>query len=211
MIQMNDTDAGGGQEPAQQTQTKNTDAGGGQEPTQQTFDRSYVEELRRENASWRKRTADAEQRVKQLEEAQMSETERLQKQAQTATARAEEAEQRLKEARLRAAVEVTAARLNVVDPEAAYKLLDGMGDISFDEDGNPSATDVENAVRKLLETRPYLGKSESRGISQSNTTNPAANPGFGTFTRSQIADPAFYEAHRAEILRAMSTGMIVDE
>jgi hypothetical protein len=57
------------------------------------------------------------------------------------------------EAALRSAVVAAAARRNVVDPDAAFALVDRAG-IEIAADG--TASGVEAAIDRLLETRPYL-------------------------------------------------------
>ncbi|MCW5933978.1 MAG: hypothetical protein KIT45_06710 [Fimbriimonadia bacterium] len=179
-------------------------------PQQNVFDAHYVQQLRREAAQWRKQAQESADKIKQYEESQLSETERLQRQAQEALVRAERAERTAKEARLRSQIETTAAMQGVIDPEAAYRLMD-LVSIDFDPEGNPQG--VQEALSALLQAKPYLVAAPA-GVSQTSPTQPGgagqAASATGTFTRAQLADPEFYEAHRTAIFAALRDGRIVD-
>lgn len=122
---------------------------------------------------------------------------------QTAEERATKAEQSLKQSRIENAVSVAAAKLGVVDPAAAIKLLDQSG-ISVSEDGKISG--VDEAVKTLSETSPYLFKLPQGG-SIGGGTNPT-NTGATEFTMSQVKDIAFYKANQAAVDKAVSEGRI---
>lgn len=201
-----DTDTDMGQAPNTE-QTAGPDSSAPQQPV---FDAHYVQQLRREAAQWRKQAQEASDKIQQFEEAQLSETERLQKQAQEALARAERAEQQARESRLRSHIEMTAARQGIIDPEAAYRLID-LASIDFDSEGNPQG--VQQALSALLQSKPYLIAAPA-AISQTSPTRPGgagqAGSATGTFTRAQLSDPEFYETHRASIFAAVREGRIVD-
>lgn len=163
----------GGQEPQNQQQTAAAGAQPGQEPqnqqqTAEQFDAEYVRKLRAEAAEYRKRLRELEQTVKQHEEAKLSESERLQKRL-AELEREQAAYQRERQERtLKYETMLAASRLGIVDPDAAYKLLDLAG-IEFDEDGTPR--NIEAALKELLKAKPYLA-AQPAAISGS-PTNPA--------------------------------------
>jgi hypothetical protein len=89
----------------------------------------------------------------QLQEAQKTELEKAQERAAQLEQQAKESTARAQEAVLRSAVIAEAARKNVVDPDAAFALLDRTS-LQFADDGTP--TNVAEAMDSLLQTKTYL-------------------------------------------------------
>lgn len=192
-----------GQEPQTDQQTATAGTQTGQEPEPEKFDAEYVKQLRREAAEYRKKLRELEQIVKQHEEAKLSETEKLQKRLAELEREQASWQQERQERTLRYETMLAASRLGIVDPEAAYKLLD-LAEIEFDEDGSPR--NLEKALRDLIAKRPYLA-----GAAGGSPTNPARSQvSPTTFTRSQLRDPNFFKAHRDAIMQALREGRIVE-
>lgn len=136
--------------------------------TQADVDRIIKERLERE----RTRTADYEdlkkaaQRLKEIEAAQLTETQRLEKErdeAKQAAAAAETAAQareaEINQRLIRAEVRVVAAELGFANPEDAYHLADLAG-VEVDENG--AVQNVKKALEKLAKEKLYLLKTENR-------------------------------------------------
>jgi hypothetical protein len=156
----------GGQEPQNQQQTAAAGAQPGQEPAAEQFDAEYVRKLRAEAAEYRKRLRELEQKAQEQENAKLSETERLQKRL-AELEREQAAYQRERQERtLKYETMLAASRLGIVDPDAAYRLLDPTS-IEFAEDGTPKNT--EQVLKDLLKARPYLAATATAG----SPTNPA--------------------------------------
>jgi len=194
-----------GQAPQSDQQTAIAGAQQDQASEQERFDAEYVRKLRSEAAEYRRRLRELEQAVKQHEEAKLSETERLQKrlaelEREQATWQRERQERTLKYETM-----LAASKLGIVDPEAAWRLLD-ISKLEFDEDGTPQK--IEQALKDLLKAKPYLA-GQPPAVAGSPTNPATGQQRAGVFTTSQIADRRFYEQHREEILRAMSEGRIV--
>ncbi len=196
----------GGQVPQPgQTQPAGAGAqGAGQVPEPEKFDAEYVKKLRAEAAGYRTRLSELETKVKASEDAKLSETERTAKrlaelEREQATYQRERQERTLKYETM-----LAANKLGIVDPDAAYRLLD-LSQVEFDGDGQPK--DVEKHLQRLLKDRPYLA---GQGGSTSSPTNAARVSTGGTFTKAQIADRAFWNANRDAILKAMAEGRITD-
>lgn len=138
---------GGGQEPQNQQQTAAAGAQPGQEPAAEQFDAEYVRKLRAEAAEYRKRLRELEQKAQEQENAKLSETERLQKRL-AELEREQAAYQRERQERtLKYETMLAASRLGIVDPDAAYRLLD-VASIEFAEDGTPK--NLEAALKELV-------------------------------------------------------------
>lgn len=193
-----------GQEPHQESRGQEPRPDG-QEPVDERFDADYVRKLRAEAAEYRRRLRELEQTVKQHEEAKLSETERLQQRLAELEREQAAWQRERQEHTLRYETMLAASRLGIVDPEAAYRLLD-LTALEFDEDGRPQ--NLEQALKALLKARPYLAGPPA--ATAGSPTNPATGQArAGTFTTSQVADRRFYEQHRDEILRALAEGRIV--
>jgi len=133
---------------------------------EERFDAEYVRKLRAEAADYRKRLRELEGKVRAEEEAKMTEQERLQKRLVELEHQVTEYQQTVQGRTLEYEVKLHAARLGVVDPDAAYRLLDTR-EIEFGEDGKPA--NVEKVLRALIAAKPYL----AGGGGQVSPTNPA--------------------------------------
>lgn len=70
-------------------------------------------------------------------------------------------QERLRQGEVRYAVAVESARMGIVDPEAAYRLLD-TEDIDFDSKTD-KPTNVKEALTALVRERPWLRQTQQRG------------------------------------------------
>ena len=122
-----------------------------------------------------KELTELRQRVKDAEDAKLSELERAQKVAQDAQARAERAESQARAKALEATVVQEAVRLNIVNAEAAMKLMDTAA-IKFDDEGKP--TNVAALLTDLVKAKPFLvaptGPNTSTGNAQRGVEDPQA-------------------------------------
>ncbi len=118
-----------------------------------TFDAAYVAELRREAAANRKKAADAEAKLKELDDAKLSETERLTKRTAELEAELERERTGRHDALIRAAVEREAHQQGAVKADVVYRLIDRSA-ITLDESGEVKGAD--KAVKALLDAEPYL-------------------------------------------------------
>ena len=117
---------------------------------------------------------------------------------------------RLRSAVQRAHILLAAQKVGVIDPDAAWRLLDASA-ITLGEDG--AVTNAEDLIHALVREKPYLmapgGGAAGSGMSP-------ANPGRGrggstpTFTRGQLRDFDFYQANRAAIEQAAREGRIIE-
>ena len=73
-----------------------------------------------------------------------------------------------REQTVRYEVMLRSANRNVVDPEAAVKLID-LSSLEFGEDGTP--TNIDKALDGLLKQKPYLVKSEAAPPPNTNARN----------------------------------------
>ena len=141
-----------------------------------------LEDARKEAARYRTERKTLAQQLEQfkaeldkLQSANLSEQEkkdkeyqRAQQQAAELAAQLAETKKRNQELQARSIVQATAARLGVVDPDAAYVLLRDSVTLEPDEAGNLDAKKITDALRDLLKAKPYL-----LGTPQTSAANPA--------------------------------------
>lgn len=128
--------------------------------------------LTKENASLRKRLREVESVLKAREEAELSEQERQARRLAELEEKYTNAEQRLRESALHLSVSSEATRLNVVDPDAAVKLID-TSTLEYDEERN-QWDGIEDALTALVEERPWLIKAATPAPpKESSPANPA--------------------------------------
>jgi hypothetical protein len=167
---------------------------------------------KKQAADHAKRVAEYEQKDRERAEAEMTERDRLAAQLDRATAELQLERQQNRDAINRYEVERSAAKLNIVDPEAAVKLLD-WGSLEYDTDGRP--IDVDAALTALVEAKPYLIKATETPAAKpraaANPTNPATRtqaPGQRIYTMAEFENYPFYQANKADMEAAMREGRI---
>ena len=111
-----------------------------------------------------------------VEAEKLSEKEKLEKKAADLQAKYDTDIRTAKERTLTLEVQLQAARLNIVDPDAASKLLDRSA-LEYDDDGN--ATNVEDLLKELVKTKPYLvpvvqqAQTKQAPTTSGGATNPS--------------------------------------
>ena len=103
----------------------------------------------------------------ELEQAQLTEKERLEARVEQAEKNAQAADQRITEAMISSAIQVQAGQMGIIDPEAAFLLVDRTNIRYTAEAGT---TGVEDALTQLLETKPYL-----KATNRTPNINPEGN------------------------------------
>lgn len=139
----------------------------------------------------------------ELDAASKSELEKEREARTAADARAQAAEERAKSVALRSAVISEATKQGAVDPDAVLRLID-TDELEMDDKGNISG--LPGAVTALLEAKKYLKGKSFTGSADGGKRDENS----GSFTRKQLTDPSFYQAHEKEILLAMRQGRITD-
>lgn len=152
-----------------------------------------AKKLRSENQNLRKR-------MKEIDDAKLSELDRAKQAAEEAQTRAQAVQARL----VKYEVAEAARKLGVVNPDLVHKLV--KDDLTVDDEGMP--TNAEALIRALVKDNPYLVNAQAVNGS---ATNPARGEhgGLPIFTHAQIADFAFYNKNKAAITAAMKDGRII--
>ncbi len=116
--------------------------------------------------------AAAQAKLKEYEQAQLSETERLTAQLADANARTTDLESKSQTALIRTAVEREAAKLGAVDPEVVYALID-RSDVKLTDAGD--VTGADKAVKALLDAKPYLKGDGTKKADKGTPPMPKPN------------------------------------
>ena len=170
-----------------------------EEPKPTAVDRK----LTKENSSLRKRLREVEAALKQREEAEMSEQEKQAHRLAELQDRYSAAEQRLRESALHLSVSSAANRLNIVDPDAAVKLVD-TSTLEYDEESN-KWDGIDDALAALVEERPWLVKPAAPTPTPKETSpaNPArrrarlTRESLAKMTDAEIAALPWEDVHAA--------------
>lgn len=115
-----------------------------------------LKEVNRESAGRRKKLDELESAQKAQEEAKLSEMDKLKNRLAEYERQATDAAEEVARLKLRNVVESVAASLGFHNPADAYQLVDASA-ISIEGD---KVTGVEDALKKLAQSSPYLVKSQ---------------------------------------------------
>jgi hypothetical protein len=118
--------------------------------------------------------------------------------------------QRINTQALNTAIQIEAAKLGIVDPEAAQALIDKEL-AKVDESGN--VVGVKEALEKLVESKPYLkGAAPTQPVGTPSNPNPSQTEnGTKRYKLSQIQDSKFFKANEKDIMEAVSKGLVDDD
>lgn len=192
----------GTQPPAGTTGTQAEPAEGEPQPTQpEAVSLEEMRKVRSEAASLRKRLKSFEDEKAAAEEARLSESERLQKRLADAERDRDDATRALQEQRVTSAIVTSATKFGFNDPEDAIRQIDHAS-IEFGSDGAP--TNVDGLLEAIARAKPYFVRG--RGSADAGAQSPASSSRI--YTRAQLADVAFFEANKADILAAHAEGRI---
>jgi hypothetical protein len=209
----------GGQTPPADPSQGQTPPTSGQTPTtppspsegdEQPISVAEARRLRQELKERRESEATAKAELKKHQDAQLSDVERERNARAALEAEKSTWQREMQELRVGQAVERLAAKLGIVDPEAAVKLMDWT-QLDFDkETGVP--TNAERVLKDLIDPKKggktWLAGQSNPANPTIGPTNPGQSPGQPFFTKAQIQDINFYQKNRTEILKAMQDGRI---
>lgn len=207
-------DNGGGEPPKDPPGDGGGDDKGG---TGKTYDEAYVKRLRDESAANRIKARELEEKVKAMPNEitqnilkalgiEGDPNKAYEQQLADAKSKAVQAEERANAKLVAAEVKVQCAQIGIIDPDAAFALMDKQG-IGVDDAG--AVTGVDVALRALLEAKPYL-KAGAGGQPLGGGSNPPNNDTGHIFTRAEISAMSNdeYLKNQAVILEQTAKGLI---
>lgn len=122
-----------------------------------------------EAASHRHKAKELDDLKSKLEADKLTETEKLQKRLSELQNQYDTATRQSQEQIIKYSVRLSAAKLGVVDPDDAAKLLD-WSELDYDESGNP--TNVDKLLKKLVEAKPWMLQQQKQ-VANVGATNPS--------------------------------------
>jgi len=135
-----------------------------------------------------KKLAAYEKAEQDKKDAELSDLERIKKQHADLQSQHDAYKQHAQARIVRYEVEAAANKLNIIDPDAAVRLLD-LSELEYDDNGNP--INAEKLLEKLIKAKPYLAPVKQEeperpsAPARANTPAlPAMNPG-----RTSIVPP----------------------
>lgn len=157
-----------------------------------------------------KKAKEYEENQKKVEEESMRKKGEFEALAKTKEDEAKSWQQKFTQSVTDNRIQAEAAKLGAVDLEAVSKLID-RSKITVNDDG--SLIGVEDAVKGLLEAKPYLKGSGSSNTTVGGATSPGSDNSQGAkrFKLSQLQDPKFYQANRDDIIAAQKVHLIEDD
>ena len=184
------------QQPAPAAQPSAAD--GQQSPQQQEPIRDPVAKAAADaEARYRTQLRDAQRKIaefeaaqKAAEDAKLDDLQRAQKQAAEWQQKHADTTRAMQERIVGYEIQLQASRLNIIDPDAAVKLLDWT-QLEYDEDGVP--TNAAKVLADLAKAKPYL-VAQSSAQSAQQAANPSAAMGSALPTDAQSAANAHLAA-----------------
>ena len=133
--------------------------------------------IARERKSWEKKLSDEKKK------ADMTETERLKAEKVDAETESKVIMAKANSRLIKAEVILQAAKLNIIDPDAAYALLD-KEDVTVDDDGNVKG--IKEALASLIEEKTYLVGTEGGEILRSGDEQNNTKKKKGGFSMNDL-------------------------
>lgn len=146
---------------------------GGETPTLEqltaelTRTREALKKANSEAAERRVKLQEIEEQEAERAKAEMSEIEKAQAEAKEAADALAQLKESTRSSAIRHAVEMAAAKANFTDPSDAYKLAD-LSSVDVGDDGTVAG--VDEAIKALAESKPYMVKSERAPLSDINAS-----------------------------------------
>lgn len=177
-----------------------------------------LKKVRQEAADSRRKLQAYEKAKQEQDERDLSELQKAQKRLTQLEADHQTLTTAAQSRALRYEVQLSAAKLGIVDPDAAARLLDN-SELTFAEDGSP--TNVESLLKALVKARPWLAPPSDPPARPTapriQTTNPAQNVAGNsdsavTITADQYLDQQFrtefVRTHGMDLLTAQVRGQL---
>lgn len=171
------TDGAPANNPTTTVPANDAASGGGQQPNQQdpihdplAKASAELEKYQRLLKAAEKKNADYEAKEKAAADAQLSEMERSQKQAAEWQQKYADTTRAYQERIVSYEIEKQASKLNIIDPDAAVKLMDWT-QLEYDDDGMPKNAD--KVLAALVKDKAYLVAPPASGANGAQAATPA--------------------------------------
>jgi hypothetical protein len=194
---MSDEQDKAGEKPASADGSSESEKGKDGQPFDAARATALIEKLRAENAAGKataKELETARARLKEIEDKDKSEVEKLAGTAKEASEKLTAAEARARDLAIRLSVERAARKQGFIDEDDAFRLIDHKA-VAMDDEGTP--TNVETLLTALAKAKPHL-------VGEANGNGKATKPVPGTPKPAGQIPPS--EQAREEVERLRATG-----
>lgn len=154
---------------SQDSKNQNQNSNGGDKGGDLTIPKHRFDEVNTEYQKLLKEKEDREKKDKEAEDKKLTEEKKFEELSAKRQQELESANTTIRTLKIQAAVERIAAKAGAVDTEAVYKLLD-QSSIVVDDKGQ--VTGVEEAIKALLEAKPFLKGSGGSPANIGGGSNP---------------------------------------
>lgn len=179
---------------------------------------SKLRPFEKKAAQLEKALAEREAKLKEYEEASLTEQQKRERAYEEIRTHAEYLEAENRALKVDAAIEREALNAGAHYPDMIARLLTDV-ELEMDESGRPNTNSVRAAIRALKEERPALfqagpdkapGKSAPQPVAAGAAINAARSDtaSGGIIYKDQLLDMNFWQSHRDEIMAAMASGRI---
>lgn len=158
-----------------------------------------------------KKADDLEKAQSEAERKALEEQGKWKELAEKNAADAKASAEKLQQVTVNSKIQSEAAKLGIVDTEAAVILLD-RSKITVNEDG--TVTGAEDALKALLEAKPYLkgGAPNTPDVGSGSNPSPGQTPeGTKKFKLSQLQDHKFFTENEKDIQAALKAGLVEND
>ena len=185
---------------SQDQKDKNDNSNGGNNKDGEiTIPKHRFDEVNTEYQKLLKDKEDRERKDKEAEDKKLTEEKKFEELSTKRQAELDNANTTIRGLKVQAAVERIAAKEGAVDTEAVYKLLD-QSSIKVDDQGQ--VTGVEEAVKALLEAKPFLKGSSGSAANIGGGSNPDQSDSAKkpiSWVKEKWADPSWVRAKHEDL------------
>lgn len=160
------------------SQVDATDTGAAQTGGAKTFDEKYVSELRKEAAANRKAAKELADKLKAIEDAKLSEDEKLKKRLAELETENQTRTNELATLKKQRVIERYASQSDALDADWLSDRLTASQAIELDDAGSPTQESLDKVTKQLRAEKPHLFKPKTEaGGAQGTQQQPAPSTG----------------------------------
>lgn len=145
--------------------------------------------------------------IKTQEQKKLEENQEWQKLAETRAQELEQVQTKYQSEKISNALRIEAGKQGAVDVDTVLALVN-KDSIEITDTG---ITGVAEAVKSLLETKPFLAGNSTTTLGKGSNPADAENTSPKKFKASQLKDVKFYRENEKDIIKAMGLGLIEDD
>lgn len=148
-----------------------------------------------------------EQKIKDQKTADLEKNKEWEKLAEDRKIELEKVQGKYQSEKISNSIQIEATKQGAVDTDAVLKLID-QSNIKITDDGIEG---VAEAVKELLESKPFLVGSSDTTLGKGTNPPKDGDSAPKTFKASQLKDVKFFRENEEDIKKALKMGLIVND